>query len=121
MGIHLLSFGSQPLGIDTRRNDSHPAQASGQDETVVVTGEVALMDNLLILGGHDQTGIGEPGAQASIFRRWSITSVLWPASCVAMNITGLNHVTLAVSDLDRSVAFYCGLLGFSLRMRSPSS
>ena len=36
-------------------------------------------------------------------------------------ITGLNHLTLAVSDLDRSVAFYSGLLGFSIRMRRPSS
>ncbi len=36
-------------------------------------------------------------------------------------ITGLNHLTLAVSDLDRSVAFYSKLLGFSLRMRGRSS
>src|ERR1043165_1123444 len=36
-------------------------------------------------------------------------------------ITGLNHLTLAVSDLERSVAFYSELLGFSVRMRSPSS
>jgi catechol 2,3-dioxygenase-like lactoylglutathione lyase family enzyme len=36
-------------------------------------------------------------------------------------ITGLNHLTLAVSDLDRSVAFYSELLGFSVRMRKPSS
>ena len=36
-------------------------------------------------------------------------------------ITGLNHLTLAVSDLGRSVAFYSELLGFSIRMRSPSS
>ena len=36
-------------------------------------------------------------------------------------ITGLNHLTLSVSDLDRSVAFYSGVLGFSLRMRSRSS
>jgi catechol 2,3-dioxygenase-like lactoylglutathione lyase family enzyme len=38
-----------------------------------------------------------------------------------MSIKGLNHVTLAVSDLERSVAFYSVLLGFSIRMRSPSS
>ena len=37
------------------------------------------------------------------------------------NITGLNHLTLAVSDIDRSVAFYSELLGFSVRMRGPSS
>jgi len=36
-------------------------------------------------------------------------------------ISGLNHLTLAVSDLERSVAFYSGLLGFSIRMRGPSS
>jgi catechol 2,3-dioxygenase-like lactoylglutathione lyase family enzyme len=36
-------------------------------------------------------------------------------------ITGLNHLTLAVSDLDRSIAFYGGLLGFSVRMRGLSS
>src|SRR2546430_866870 len=38
-----------------------------------------------------------------------------------VSITGLNHLTMAVSDLDRSVAFYSELLGFSLRMRGPSS
>jgi catechol 2,3-dioxygenase-like lactoylglutathione lyase family enzyme len=36
-------------------------------------------------------------------------------------LTGLNHLTLAVGDLDRSLAFYSGLLGFSIRMRAPSS
>jgi len=36
-------------------------------------------------------------------------------------VTGLNHLTLAVSDLDRSTAFYSELLGFSVRMRGPSS
>src|SRR5205809_548482 len=36
-------------------------------------------------------------------------------------ITGLNHLTLAVSDLDRSLAFYSELLGFSIRMRGPAS
>lgn len=36
-------------------------------------------------------------------------------------ISGLNHLTLAVSDLDRSVAFYSELLGFAVRMRGPSS
>jgi catechol 2,3-dioxygenase-like lactoylglutathione lyase family enzyme len=36
-------------------------------------------------------------------------------------ITGLNHLTLAVRDLDRSMAFYSELLGFSLRWRSPTS
>lgn len=36
-------------------------------------------------------------------------------------ITGLNHLTLAVGDLDRSTAFYSQLLGFRLRMRSPTS
>src|SRR6266516_7106168 len=36
-------------------------------------------------------------------------------------ITGLNHLTLAVGNLDRSIAFYSGLLGFDVRMRGPSS
>jgi 8-oxo-dGTP pyrophosphatase MutT (NUDIX family) len=36
-------------------------------------------------------------------------------------ITGLNHLTLAVSDLDRSIAFYADLLGFTVRKRKPSS
>ncbi|HVF72650.1 MAG TPA: VOC family protein [Chthoniobacterales bacterium] len=36
-------------------------------------------------------------------------------------ISGLNHLTLAVADLDRSVAFYSELLGFAVRMRGPSS
>lgn len=38
-----------------------------------------------------------------------------------MKIIGLNHLTLAVSDLDRSVAFYSELLGFTIRMRGPAS
>lgn len=32
-----------------------------------------------------------------------------------MRVTGLNHLTFAVSDLDRSVAFYRDLLGCDLR------
>lgn len=32
-----------------------------------------------------------------------------------MPVTGLNHVTLAVSDLDRSIAFYRDILGAQLR------
>jgi len=36
-------------------------------------------------------------------------------------ITGLNHLTLAVSDLERSVVFYSELLDFSVRMRRPTS
>lgn len=31
------------------------------------------------------------------------------------SVSGLNHVTLAVSVLDRSIAFYRDLLGFTLR------
>jgi catechol 2,3-dioxygenase-like lactoylglutathione lyase family enzyme len=38
-----------------------------------------------------------------------------------MKITGLNHLTLAVSNIERSVAFYSELLGFSVRMHGPSS
>ena len=30
-------------------------------------------------------------------------------------VTGLNHVTLAVADLERSLAFYVDVLGFRLR------
>jgi catechol 2,3-dioxygenase-like lactoylglutathione lyase family enzyme len=36
-------------------------------------------------------------------------------------VTGLNHVTFAVRDLQRSVEFYSDLLGFAIRMRGPSS
>jgi len=32
-------------------------------------------------------------------------------------LKGLNHITLSVSDLSRSVAYYTELLGFSLRAR----
>ena len=32
-------------------------------------------------------------------------------------LKGLNHITLSVSDLARSVAYYTELLGFSLRAR----
>lgn len=34
-----------------------------------------------------------------------------------MTIRGLNHLTLAVADLDRSIAFYRDLLGLALRAR----
>ncbi len=33
----------------------------------------------------------------------------------AARVTGLNHLTFSVSDLDRSVVFYRDLLGFELR------
>src|ERR1041385_8671123 len=36
-------------------------------------------------------------------------------------ITGLNHLTFSVSDLERSIVFYTGLLGVLVRMRGPSS
>ncbi|PTQ13107.1 glutathione transferase [Sphingomonas oleivorans] len=32
-------------------------------------------------------------------------------------ISGLNHLTLAVGELERSIGFYCDLLGFTLRAR----
>ncbi len=34
---------------------------------------------------------------------------------IAPSVNGLNHVTLAVSDVARSVSFYRDVLGFSLR------
>ena len=34
-----------------------------------------------------------------------------------MQVRGLNHLTLAVGDLDTSIAFYRDLLGFALRAR----
>lgn len=34
-------------------------------------------------------------------------------------VSGLNHITLAVTDLDRSIAFYRDLLGCSLRAVWP--
>jgi catechol 2,3-dioxygenase-like lactoylglutathione lyase family enzyme len=36
-------------------------------------------------------------------------------------VLSLNHLTFAVSDLERSVAFYSELLGFAVRMHGPSS
>ncbi|MEM6856777.1 MAG: VOC family protein [Pseudomonadota bacterium] len=36
-------------------------------------------------------------------------------------ITGLNHLTLCVADLDQSVAFYRDCLGCELRSRGPRS
>lgn len=36
-------------------------------------------------------------------------------------ISGLNHLTLSVRDLDRSITFYSELLGFSVRMRGERS
>jgi catechol 2,3-dioxygenase-like lactoylglutathione lyase family enzyme len=40
--------------------------------------------------------------------------------CAAMPlVTGLNHVTLAVRELERSIAFYRDLLGFALRAHWP--
>jgi catechol 2,3-dioxygenase-like lactoylglutathione lyase family enzyme len=35
-------------------------------------------------------------------------------------VTGLNHLTLAVADVERSVAFYRDLLGFRLRAQGES-
>ena len=34
-------------------------------------------------------------------------------------ITGTNHTSFTVSDLDRSVAFFCEALGFTLLNKSP--
>lgn len=35
----------------------------------------------------------------------------------APRVSGLNHVTLVVSDLPRALEFYCGVLGCVLRLR----
>ena len=40
-----------------------------------------------------------------------------PMSSKLPTLTGLNHVTLSVSDLDRSLAFYVGVLGFHRHLR----
>ncbi|EEF60012.1 VOC family protein [Pedosphaera parvula] len=37
------------------------------------------------------------------------------------NVCGINHVTLSVKDLERSVAFYSDLLGFEVWMRKGHS
>jgi catechol 2,3-dioxygenase-like lactoylglutathione lyase family enzyme len=36
-------------------------------------------------------------------------------------VTGLNHLTLSVTDLGQAIKFYTELLSFTIRMRSPSS
>src|SRR5688572_29327321 len=36
-------------------------------------------------------------------------------------ISGLNHLTLSVANLDRSLAFYSGLLGLAIRWRGPAA
>ena len=36
-------------------------------------------------------------------------------------ITGVNHVTLSVTDIDRAINFYGDLLGFAIRLRGPAS
>ena len=38
----------------------------------------------------------------------------------SMNITGLNHITLAVADLDRAMTFYRDLLGARCRAHWPT-
>ena len=35
------------------------------------------------------------------------------------NITGTNHTSFTVSDLDRCINYFCGVLGFELLNRSP--
>ena len=37
-----------------------------------------------------------------------------------MSLVGFEHAGMAVADLDRSIAFYCGLLGLTLRLRKPN-
>jgi glutathione S-transferase fosA5 len=65
---------------------------------------------------------GTSGAVASVASAALVCRNCGIGSLVVMNIiTDLNHLTFAVSDLERSVAFYSELLGFSVRMRSLSS
>jgi glyoxylase I family protein len=37
-----------------------------------------------------------------------------------MSLVGFEHAGIAVGDLDRSIAFYCGQLGLALRLRKPN-
>ncbi len=43
----------------------------------------------------------------------------WLSGIAPARATALHHLLLEVSDLERSLAFYCGLLGFSVRQREP--
>ena len=38
---------------------------------------------------------------------------------VGFNITGTNHTSFTVSNMDRSLAYFCEVLGFELLNRSP--
>lgn len=38
-----------------------------------------------------------------------------------MSLVGFEHTGIAVADLDRSIAFYCDLLGLTLRLRKPNA
>jgi glyoxylase I family protein len=38
-----------------------------------------------------------------------------------VTLVGFEHVGMTVADLDRTIAFYCGLLGLRLVVRKPQS
>jgi ureidoacrylate peracid hydrolase len=43
----------------------------------------------------------------------------WLAAATAPRATRLHHLLLEVADLDRSLDFYTGVLGFAIRKREP--
>jgi ureidoacrylate peracid hydrolase len=43
----------------------------------------------------------------------------WLAAATAPRVTRLHHLLLEVADLDASLAFYTGVLGFAVRKREP--
>lgn len=43
----------------------------------------------------------------------------WLAAATAPRATGLHHLLLQVADLEASLAFYTGVLGFTVRKREP--
>ncbi len=46
-------------------------------------------------------------------RTMAIIALMWAASPLAAQVTGLDHVGIQASDLDRSAAFYADVLGLT--------